>query len=394
MFSHFAPEQNARPGYCSVCRCWLGSNLIQLDEFGNFRDKDEKKNEIWKAIKAGEFLSGTPFDFVETDVESHKENHLIQNLSGLIRIYSDGSINEFAHKTGIWHVTLRRLLAGKVLPTLEIILKISIQSNLFPPDLFRLGNYSNVENGISSTNEKTPSIEEMDDCLKNFLKEHPPPSTNEVSRRTKWMTMRLQRHFPSEYKQIVKRYADYVRRKLPDLPDSEVETILLKVSTEKPPPSLQSVFRKIGCKDTGYRYYRKFPELCLKIAARYKKSKLKKFDVPKAKKIMNSALEENPPPSFSEVARRIGCTRENLSKKLPELSEALTRRYESHLVQIRNENLQILHEEIKKAITKLQDENNFISMNKVKALLPRKWNDKNFKSACRKVMQSMNLKAE
>jgi predicted nuclease with TOPRIM domain len=103
---------------------------------------------------------------------------------------------------------------------------------------------------------------------------------------------------------------------------------------------------------------------------------------------MNSALEENPPPSFSEVARRIGCTRENLKKKLPELSEALNQRYKSYLTKTRSENLQLLHEEIEKAVMKLQDEKNFVSMNKVKALLPRKWNDRNFKSAYRKVMQN------
>lgn len=378
----------SRPGYCSSCLCWLGSNLVQFDEFRNFRDDDEKKIEIWKVIKAGEFLSGTPFDFVEANVKNQKENAFTQNLSQLIKIHSEGSINQFSHETGLWHVTIRRVIAAEVLPTLEMILTISIQINLFPPDLFRFGENDYAEKIISPVIKKVTSKEEMNKVLENFLKEHPPPSANEVARRTGWTTMRLQRHFPDEYRQIVKRYSDFIKRKLPDLSDSEVESILQKASTEKPPPSLQSVFRKIGCKDTGYRYYQKFPELCLKIADRYKKSKLKKFDVPKAKKIMNSALDENPPPSFSEVARRIGCTRENLRMKIPELSDALNRRYKSHLTKTRSENLQLLHEEIKKAVMKLQDEKNFVSMNKVKALLPRKWNDKNFKSAYRKVMQN------
>lgn len=384
----------SRPGYCSVCRCWLGSNLIRLSEFRNFRDEIEKRNEIWIANKNGEFLSGTPFDFGDTNYENRKESEFAKNLSALIKTHSDGSINEFAHKTGMWHVTIRRLLAGEVLPTLDIITRISIELNVIPEDLFKEAYFNNIETVFTASIEQPLSKEKMKIYLKTFSDEHPPPSASEVARRTKWTTMRLQRHFPDEYRQIVNRYTEFTKKKIPDLPDSEIESILLKASQENPPPSLQSVFRKIGCKDTGYRYYHKFPDLCLKIADRYRKSKLKKFNVVKAKKIMNSALEEIPPPSFSEVARRIVCTRENLKKKLPELSGKINLRYKNHLIETRSENLRLLNDEIKKAVLKLQRENNFISMNKVKALLPRKWNDKNFKNAYRKILQSMNLKTE
>ena len=40
---------------------------------------------------------------------------------------------------------------------------------------------------------------------------------------------------------------------------------------------------------------------------------------------------------------------------------------------------------------KLQNENEIISMNKVKEMLPRKWNDKNFKNAYRMISEEMNL---
>lgn len=382
----------SRPGFCSACRCWLGSNLVKFDEFRNFRDDDEKKKEIWKVIRAGEFLSETPFSFAGLNEIENNERYFPQNLLQQIEMFSHGSINDFSHKLGIWHVTIRRLLTGEVLPTMEIILKLSVSLEISPAELFHLYNANDVQNKTRKPSEKQFSQEEITTQLKVYLEEHPPPSANEVSRRTGWTTTRLQRHFPAEYRMIVDQYLNSVKQKIPDLTEDEMESVLTKASRENPPPSLQSVFRKIGCRNTGYRYYQQFPKLCRKIANRYKRSKLKKFDIAGAVKIMRAALEENPPPSFSEVARRVGCTRENLRKKLPDLSADINRKYEDYLFLSRKENLAHLEEGIRKVFMKLQNENAVISMNKVKDMLPRKWNDKNFKNAYRMISEEMNLK--
>lgn len=382
----------SRPGFCSMCLHWLGSNLIRFDEFRNFRDDGEKQREIWKAIQSAEFLSGTPFLF--SDKDDGNNSYFVENLSQFIRIVAHGSINDFSHETGIWHVTIRRLLAGKVLPTIEMVLKLSLSLQISPAELLEKSDFDRVEIKPSEVAGKQLSKTEMETKLKVFQEEHPPPSANEVSRRTGWTTTRFQRQFSAEYRLIVKRYTSYIKHKIPDMPESEVEPILLKASKEKPPPSLQSIFRRIGCRDTGYRYYQRFPEICKKIAKRYKRSKLKKLDVARAKKLMQAALEEIPPPSFSEVARRVGCTRENLKKKLPELYVSLSRRYESHLLILRGENIRQLHDEIKKAFIKLQIENAVISIYKVMKLLPRKWNEKNFKIAYRMVLEELNPKTE
>ena len=381
----------SRPGFCSACRCWLGSNLVRFDEFRNFRDDEEKKKEIWKVIRAGEFLSGTPFSFGTLDESENIKRYFPQNLSQQIEIFSHGNINDFSHKFGIWHVTIRRLLAGEVLPTMEIILKLSVSLEISPVELFDSYDSVSAQNKIQAASQKQLSKEEITVRLKDYLEEHPPPSANEVSRRTGWTTTRLQRHFPAEYRMIVDQYLNSVKQKIPNLTEDEIESVLTKASRENPPPSLQSVFRKIGCTNTGYRYYQKFPKLCRKIANRYKKSKLKKFDVAGAEKIMRAALKENFPPSFSEVARRIGCTRENLRKKLPDLSADINRRYKDYLFVSRKENLARLEEEVRKVFMKLQNENEIISMNKVKEMLPRKWNDKNFKNAYRMISEEINL---
>jgi len=181
---------------------------------------------------------------------------------------------------------------------------------------------------------------------------------------------------------------------VPKISDASVERILSEASTREVPPSLQSVFREIGCTNTGYRYYRLFPELCSAISARYKEANLKKFDVSKVTKVLNSALAEHPPPSYSEVARRIGCTRENLKKKLPELSKIVNKRYKNHIAIFREENNRQLHEEIRRALLDLRMNGSPVSMNKVRNLLPRKWNDARFKTAYALVAAEMSSTAK
>lgn len=294
----------------------------------------------------------------------------------------------------MWHISVRRLLKGEVLPTVEMFLKLCFPLGISPTELFEKQEVIGSENLQPDAIEKPIDIEAMKTCLEVFLNEHPPPSANEVSRRTRWSTSRIQRNFPAEYKQIVSGYAEYTKQKIPDLSDSAVERILVDALRENPPPSLQNVFRRTGCRNTGYRYYQRFPELCSKIATRYKKFRLKNFNLKKAKRIVELALGENPPPSFSEVARRLECTREKLRKKLPELSESLNRRYGNYLKTSRQENIQNLHSEVRKVLINLQKENTTISINKVEKLLPRKWNDENFKAAYRLITKEMNLKTE
>jgi transcriptional regulator with XRE-family HTH domain len=377
----------SRPGYCSRCLRWLGSNLISFDDLRGFRNDKDKKIEVWRAVKAGEFLAkSSPFFMPEN------QPVFIENLNALIQTFAGGNINDFAHKTRMWHMSIRRLLKGEVLPTLEMLFNICFPLNISPIELFQQNTeFKAEETGSLNNGNKPSSKDEMKICLNNLLLENPPPSANEVSRRTGWRIARWQRNFPEEYKAIVQRYTRHVKEKLPQLTDEEIEKILLQATKENPSPSLQSVLRRIGCRNTGYRYYRRFPKLCEEISKRYKKLNDKTFDIKKARKIMKSALEENPPPSFSEIARRIKCNRETLDKKLPELSKSLHERYKNYLGENRKNNHRELYNAIKNAIIKLQMKQSSVTENSVRKHLPRKWNDIAFKDTYRKVKQDLEI---
>ena len=108
---------------------------------------------------------------------------------------------------------------------------------------------------------------------------------------------------------------------------------------------------------------------------------------------MTSALQEIPPPSFSEVARRLKSGRDTLDRKLPQLSKLLHDRYEDYLKQSRMNNHRELYVAIRNAVTELQKNDSSISKNNIKKNLSRGWNDKVFKETYRRVINEFNAES-
>lgn len=358
----------SRPGFCSKCLRWLG--LKNINKTSNLDSKH-----IWIAQSISQFLQ----------LRSQVSDNFIFNLENLIRRTTDGNINDFAFLTGVWHLAIRRLLKSEVQPTLKMLIDICYPLDFSLINLFIENHMFNKTDDNLQKESKVQTKEEVILKLPAYLLENPPPSANEVARRINWRTIRFQRNFPDEYKRIVERYLQSQADKLPDYTDEQIEEILKNALTENPPPSLQSIFRKIGCRSTGYRYYEKFPKLCEQIATRYKNANNKIFDIQKAERILIAALKVNPTPSFSEVARRLKCSREYLDKKLPKLSAKLHKKYKADVKRIRAKNKKVMSDEIKRVINELQSQEKAVTENAVRKLLKRKWNDQNFKKIFKRV---------
>lgn len=379
-------SSKSRCGYCSKCLGWLGSKPSLHEHSGGFTDAEALKPEIWRATKTGELLAGSSPVFAQTSRYIFNDN-----LYNLIQISSHGSINDFAHKTHIWHIAIRRLLKSEVLPTVGLLLDICFPFNVEPVELFAQNDkFGDEAITLPINDSKSCTKDEVKDRLDTFLLEYPPPSANEVARRLAWTATRLQRNFPNQYKYVVERYSEHAKRKLPQHTDKEVEIILIKAGKKNPPPSLQSVFRSIGCRSTGYRYYKKFPKLCSTITERHREANNKNFNVENAEKVMRSSLQETPAPSFSEIARRLKCKRDTLNAKLPALSKSLHERFENYVEESRLKNHLELYNAINNAVIKLQENNLPISENSIKKNLSRGWNDKVFKETYHRVINEFN----
>jgi len=96
----------------------------------------------------------------------------------------------------------------------------------------------------------------------------------------------------------------------------------------------------LGCRDTGYYYYSNYSNLCVAPAQRYLNYRNNHFDRDLDCERLRAALIEDPPPSFSEVARRLNHKRDFVREKFPELSKAVTVRYLNYQSVLRKDKAQ------------------------------------------------------
>jgi transcriptional regulator with XRE-family HTH domain len=106
---------------------------------------------------------------------------------------------------------------------------------------------------------------------------------------------------------------------------------LNKALEEIPPPSMTEVQKRLGYK-TYSTLYERFPDLCAAISQRcrdYKSSCQKEKLRGELEAVLNS--DECPPPSLKEVARRLGYSTTTFYSNFPELSYVIANRYTSYL---------------------------------------------------------------
>ncbi len=151
----------------------------------------------------------------------------------------------------------------------------------------------------------------------------------------------------------------------------------------------------MGCQDTGYYYYDHYRELCLAVTARFKKHRNKPFDKDKDRERLEAALIEEPPPSFSEVARRFRHNREFVRRKFPDLFKAVAARHTHYQSVLRKSNAARLHYVIKQGVELLMASGLYASEARVreyaKQHLPKLGRSRLFKQALLTVKSEMGL---
>jgi AraC-like DNA-binding protein len=214
-----------------------------------------------------------------------------------------------------------------------------------------------------------------------------------VARRMGYHPPKVKSHFPEQCEQIISRYWKHVEGKHPS--SNEVRKALRSALKENPPPSLQRVLRRLGCKNTGYYYYSNYPDMSRAIAQRYKEYRNKPFDKNVDGERLRLILKEDPPPSLSDVAKRLGHSRDFVRRKFPELTGAITSRYLYYQTALRKERAESLRHSIREAVQQIIASGQYVSEAKVSAhvrqCLTYIGRDSLFKQALREVKQEMGL---
>lgn len=318
-----------RPGHCSRCQRWLGAT-------GNSKKKRRGEEPVSLAGSRqqlsyvdiiGELLSVSPSLTSVLTIEKFGAN-----ISQYIKNNACGSINLFSDYVQIWSGTIRRLTKREIKLSLEMLCRLCFRLGISPFSLFsKPPTQVTIEQPSEVCLPKAINLKgivpwnKVNDYLHVVLKETPPPSLEAVGRRMGYYPPRLKSHFPKLCKKIASRYWKYIESKHPS--PVEVKKVLQSALKEQPAPSLQSILRRLGCRDTGYYYYSNYYDLCVAVARRYLERRNKPFDGMIDGKLLQDALSEDPPPSLSELGRRLHHSREFLRRQFPELTKAIVARY-------------------------------------------------------------------
>lgn len=178
------------------------------------------------------------------------------------------------------------------------------------------------------------------------LDDHPAPSVQRLAERLGYKSAgTLARRCPDLYRRLKIRHAAHRQQEL-----AHTGALLQAVLREEPPPTLRAVRIRLGYRHDNALIYQ-HPELCRAITLRYQRSlEAKTRGVEKA---LKRALKQHPPPSVQHLARTEGRGTTWLYRRFPELCRRLAARRQAHLARSSEVRRQTSAREIKRAVISL-----------------------------------------
>lgn len=335
-------SHRSRPGFCSRCRGWLGSEPSRRNQ-GNKSDSDQPaEQEIRIAEEVGKLLAIAP-DHTPTAEAMDFTGNLLTYVETIFMGRGRPSQIELPAD----RQTIRCWVRGSQTPSLPLLLKTCLALQISPVELLRKNrddklnatidisiSDEGIKNRRAATTEeydgapidwKDPgSVERVEGRLRGALGENPPPSLTQIAKDLKCTRGTLRKKFPELAAQVAERAAAYYR---PSINTERAADVLREALEENPAPSLQDVSRRLGEGASTTTLHKKFPEESRAITERYCAESKRRLDDESIEKKMRAALETVPPPSMPEVSRYLGVSRSTLLSKFPELYKAVSNRF-------------------------------------------------------------------
>jgi DNA-binding XRE family transcriptional regulator len=235
----------SRPGYCSNCGDWLGINP------GNTPSTelhDEFKYQAWLVDNIGELIAVAP----RLSSIPPREN-IAKSLRAVVDIVSEGNVAAFARLLEIPKNTVWMWHTGKVLPQLNVLLKICYcleislldfltKEAIYTKHCINITHKSLTQKRLQRRSQKPFDSNQIQQALLSALntKEEPPPTMKEVAERLGYNRRTIYRHFPDLCHDISTKSRCYRRATLEKKIEKsceEVRQIALKLHKENLYPS-------------------------------------------------------------------------------------------------------------------------------------------------------------
>lgn len=198
--------------------------------------------------------------------------------------------------------------------------------------------------------------------LESVLAQHQPISVNQLSRSLGHVhSSTLWRKFPDLCRAISAKTAAQKRTLR-----HAAEQALRAALQEDPPPSLSKLSNRVGYMST-MALRRHFPVLCAALQAQRKQYRVKR--IAELRNVAQAQLSKEPPPSLQTVCRRLGVAVTHLRHHCPDLAHAIVARYLGHRADVTRKRREAMREEVRRAICTLLDQGIYPSYARVSGLL-------------------------
>jgi TniQ len=168
--------------------------------------------------------------------------------------------------------------------------------------------------------------------------------------------------FPELCAAIIRKRAEWNRRQW-----TEKAAIAEEAARQEMPPTVESLATSLGCKSrTPIRT--RFPSLVAGLAARFSERVNKRRTM--VRTALGNALNEDPPLSIEQFAKRAGWGRCTLRRLFPETSRALQARHRNWKRQAARESRKALESEVARIVLDLHTSGIYPSYGRVGSLLP------------------------
>lgn len=322
-----------RPGYCSRCCMWLGSMGAKKGS-NPISPRTSAADALWVGKAVGELLAAMQ----DQPPRSLKE-HFRQNLWTCIDHLARGNQLAFGHFIQTSGTLVRNWVSGRCVPRLDSLLSMCYHLQISPRILLT----GAIADGSKDWESRKSSAilrhqrvvaplrrsATVREALKEALYEDPPPRLIDVVHRLGYRGVdRLYRVGSDLCKQITARHLQAKRSRGQKKPATEriSDKHTMKKALERSlamawPLSVYHLAATLGYTN-GWTLYHAFPDLCQAINT--KRAEQRRVHLNGIRRVLETALKEDPPPTLTEVSRRVGYLDfQPLQRSFPTLCVAL-----------------------------------------------------------------------
>ncbi len=320
-------------GYCLRCKRWLGVVSAEQESDEKIFSEEGLKQSIWQANVMGELLAAAPFvtlpppkEGLAEVISTYVENMSAGNVCALARTLGvpPDRLYSYLKETG----------AIQLDSFLDVCYRLEISPLDLLTDPKMLKNYNQVScqgsrdpHSLLEEGLGHPDLDQMQHVLATILAsdEDPLPPLSEIARRLEQAEKTLHNHFPDLCRAIIERRQKYQKAERLRI-QQQLELIL--AGNEIPPLTLRGVTQQLECNIATLRRY--FPDPCRVIVERRERyQEIEKVRIQHELEAI-AASDESPPLPLNEVARWLEQPPNTLRRRFPDLCREITERHQQY----------------------------------------------------------------